>query len=742
MNKKVYVAGSREFNTPEKPISAPIFRKKFEYRHNDGEKSVWLKIYSTGFYRLFLNGKELTKGYFAPYISNPDDIVYYDEYSLANSLKNGENELFVLLGNGFANSLDGDIWKFESAAYRAAPKFSLEVTQGGAQILVSDETFEVCDSPIFFDDYRSGERYDARNEGSECEGLFTGKNLRKAFVCDSPNGEEKKCEAQPIKEFERIAPVSVKPVKDGYIYDFGVNFAGIIKLNICGKSGQKVDFTFGEVLQNGELDLTNISFGNRSRKGYVQHDVYICKDGAQKWKPCFTYHGFRYAYVQGITEKQALPDLLTYIVMHSDIPKRGTFACDNGIFNKIQECTVRSDLSNFYYFPTDCPQREKNGWTGDAALSAEQLLYNFDCEASLREWLANIRKAQNENGALPGIVPTGGWGFKWGNGPAWDGALIEITYQLYRFGGNIDVLYENSAAIAKYVDYLYTRLNENGLIGFGLGDWLESGSTYPDSYSTPVEVTDTLTSIELTQKAEQIFCVAGETKNAERAKDLCFLLTENFKKTWIKKYTVTCETQTAQAFAIMLNMFGENSAKAYGELLRIVRRDGRLKTGIIGIKRLLDCLCDYGGEEIAYRLITDAKHSGYAHNLQAGATTLWENFTLYDLSALPNSFVRKDGGGILSLNHHCWGSISAWFFNCVAGLDIVSADSVIISPVYPKRLNSAEAEFCRGERNIRVRWERKAERILLTVENCGFHGYINVGNSRIKLQFGKSEYAF
>lgn len=741
MNKKVYLAGSVEYNTPEKPISAPIFRKKFEYRHSGGEKAVGLKICSTGLYRLFLNGNELTKGYLAPYIANPDDLVYYDEYSLTNALKNGENELFVLLGNGFANSLDGDIWKFESAAYRAAPKFSLEIVQDGIEILVSDETFDVCDSPIYFDDYRSGERYNAEVEGVECGGLFTGRNLRKAIICKPPKGEEKKCEAQPIKEFEHIKPVKITAVNGGYIYDFGTNFAGVAELDIYGKAEQKVDLTFGEVLQNGELNLANISFGERSRKGYVQHDVYICKDGAQKWKPSFTYHGFRYVYVQGISEEQATTDLLTYIVLHSDVPLRGKFSCGNEIFNQIQSCTIRSDLSNFYYFPTDCPQREKNGWTGDAALSSEQFLYNFDCESSLREWLANIRKAQNENGALPGIVPTGGWGFKWGNGPAWDGALIEITYQLYRFGGDISVLKENSAAIAKYVDYLYTRLNENGLIGFGLGDWLEAGSPYPDSYSTPAEVTDTLTSIELMQKAEQIFCVTGEIKSAERAKNLRFLLTENFKKKWIKKYAVTCETQTAQAFAIVLNMFGENSAKAYGELLRIIGRDGRLKTGIIGVKRLLDCLCDYGGEEIAYRLITDDEHPGYAHNLQAGATTLWEELKLYDLSALPNSLVKKDGEAILSLNHHCWGSISAWFFNRIAGLHIVSANEVEISPVYLKKLNFAEAEFHRGKQNICVRWERTSQGIVLTVENDGFYGFINVGDSRIELPFGKSEYA-
>ena len=718
---KQYIAGSAEYNTPENHVCAPIFRRKFCLKSSVG--TAVLRISATGFYRLFLNGKELTKGYFAPYIANPDELVYYDEYFLENALKNGDNELFVLLGNGFANSIDGGVWDFETAAYRSAPKFSLEIVSNGEKLLCSDDNFEVCDSPILFDDYRCGERYDAREEGKECNGLFSGKNLRKPLLVDPPKGEERKCEAQAIKPFERIKPVSVNAVKGGYVYDFGVNFAGVAKLNICGEEGQRIDLTFGEVLQKGELDIRNFIFGGRSREGYVQHDAYICKQGVQTYIPSFTYHGFRYVYVQGITEKQAKKELLTYIVLHSDVPPRGKFSCGNDTLNKIQECTVRSDLSNFHYFPTDCPHREKNGWTGDAALSAEQLLYNFDCEASLREWLANIRKTQRENGALPGIVPTGGWGFEWGNGPAWDGVLIELTYQLYRFGGGREVLEENASAIEKYVDYLYTRVNENGLIGFGLGDWLEAGAPSPDRYSTPVEITDTLTSIELMRKAEEIQTLVENAAAAEKARLLETRLTENFKKIHIKNSVVACETQTAQAMAMQLNLF-ENPDEAYANLKRIIERDGRLKVGILGVKRLFDCLCDHGDGETALKLLTDDKNPGYAHNILAGATTLWEDFQIYDLTELPESLVRKDGGGILSLNHHCWGSVSAWFFRRVAGIDVKSGEAVEISPCYIEGLPYAEAEFSRGGNYIFVRWERFESGIILTVKNRGFRGKI------------------
>ncbi|MFQ7078559.1 MAG: family 78 glycoside hydrolase catalytic domain, partial [Christensenellaceae bacterium] len=169
-------------------------------------------------------------------------------------------------------------------------------------------------------------------------------------------------------------PISVTESGAGYIYDFGQINAGLCRLKIDGKSGQTVDMTFGEVLQNGKLDLSNISFGDRSFEGYVQHDQYICRDGVQEYLPSFTYHGFRYVEVKGITKEQATKDLLEYVVIHSDIPPRGRFSCSDETVNRIQECALRSDTSNFYYFPTDCPQREKNGWTADASLSAESFV--------------------------------------------------------------------------------------------------------------------------------------------------------------------------------------------------------------------------------------------------------------------------------------------------------------------------------------------------------------------------------
>lgn len=154
--------------------------------------------------------------------------------------------------------------------------------------------------------------------------------------------------------------------------------------------------------------------------------------------------------------------------MNSDLKERGGFTCSDPTVNTLQELTRRSDLANFYYFPTDCPQREKNGWTADAALSSEHLLLNLSPETSYREWMRNICKAMDDRGALPGIVPTGGWGFHWGNGPAWDNVLLYLPYFVYLYRGDKTILEESAASILRYLHYLTTRVNEEGLIKIGL----------------------------------------------------------------------------------------------------------------------------------------------------------------------------------------------------------------------------------------------------------------------------------
>ncbi len=736
-----FICAGNEYCTRENHVGAPLMRKVFSCEKN--WKQAVIKIAAVGFYRLFFNGKELTKGYFAPYISNPDDCVYFDEYEVA--LKE-TNALCIVLGNGFSNAMDGGVWDFECAPYRAAPKVAAEISVGGKIILQTDETFEVYPSAITFDDVRAGERFDARLLREE---LFTatcgGDEARHAVLAPSPKGELRRCGSQPVRIIETVAPVAVLPCGDGYVYDFGIHGAGVYTLNVTAHAGQEIDLTFAEVLQHGVPDFSNTACGEKSPKGYVQHDVYICKEGAQEYTPSFTYHGFRYIFVRGIEKEQATPSLLTALMLSNDAPQTGKFTCDDQILCGIEACTIRSNRSNLIVIPTDCPQREKNGWTGDTFLSAEQFLYHMDCGASLREWLLNVRKAQKPSGQLPGIVPTAGWGFAWGNGPAWDGVLIELTYQLYRFYGDVNDVSDNICAILRYFEFLKSKRGENGCIAFGLGDWCETGTYGEDGYSTPNEVTDTLLCIELARKAALLCDVVQKD-----VQDLLLFREEliaAFRNKYIKGGVTTAQTQTAQAMAICCGAVKEeelpNAHRALRELVE--RADGHFKVGVIGAKFLFDALTEGGNADMAYRAIARNDFPSFGYWLDRGATTLWEAFN--ELSEEEGVFVRKDGGRILSLNHHFWGSVTAWFYRTLAGIDVVNSSTVKIAPHFVDGLGSVCGTFGNGKCSVTVDWKRCGEAVQLTVTNCGYTGAIapcgycfEKGGSQTELQEGRSVY--
>ena len=546
-----FIAATTEYTTQEKHVNAPYFRKKFTFNK---EKTAKIRICGLGFYELYINGKNVTKGRLAPYITNPDESLYYDDYDVTEALQNGENVIGVWLGNGMQNAPYGDVWDFEKAAYRSAPKFAMAFYIDGEIAFESDESFLTKPSPVTFDDLRAEEHYDARQETADWNMVYIDdSDWVKAIPATTPKGQAKIVEAEPILVHDFLTPRSItKTPKGAYLYDFGVNFTGVCRLNIQGERGQQVRLTHGEIVINGELDMRGLTFENTGlREGYSHCDWYTLKgEGVESYTPRFTYHGFQYVSVEGITEEQATPQLLTFEIMYSAVKTRGGFRCSDEIVNILQEATQRSDLSNLFYIPTDCPHREKNGWTGDIALSAEQMLLNFSVERTLEDWLFSVRNAQDERGAIPGIVPTAGWGFAWGAGPSWDDALIELPYQIYRYSGNLKAARENIDAIEKYLQYMQTKENEDGLFAYGLDDWAQPNMMNGWMYRTPLEVSDSLKCIDICDKIAVLARLLDKTLLAAKAEEYAAKIRRAFKAKYIKNGRVTIEEQTAISNAI------------------------------------------------------------------------------------------------------------------------------------------------------------------------------------------------
>lgn len=435
-----FIYAGPAFSAPEQPVPAPYFRRQF--RLERVPEQAELLICGIGFYELYVNGQRITRGHLAPYISSPDVAVYYDSYDITPLLKIGENVLGVWLGNGFQNNLGGYVWDFDKARFRGAPRFALRLDECSGEkrqaILESDKVFLTAPSPLLSDDYRVGETYDARKERPDwlLPGTPSGE-WKPALCAERPRGERVLRTIEPVTIEKELRPVSIRKVDDGYLYDFGENNAGVCRLHVTAEAGQTITMHHGEHLIDGKLDLTNLTC---DRTTGSQKDVYICKAGENVYTPTFTYHGFQYVWIRGLRPEQATEDALTYLVMHTQLPVRGGFRCSDETVNRIHEASMRSTLSNFVHFPTDCPQREKNGWTADAALSAEHTLLYFAPERCYHEWLRNIRGSQAPDGSLPGIVPTAGWGFAWGNGPAWDCVLFWLPYALMQYRNDLDAV--------------------------------------------------------------------------------------------------------------------------------------------------------------------------------------------------------------------------------------------------------------------------------------------------------------
>lgn len=705
-----FIRRSEKYTTLESWVSAPCFRKTFYA--DKSIKNAELLICGLGFYEVYINGKDITKGLLAPYRSNLNHFVYYDKYDITEHLEKGKNVISVLLGNGMKNAFGAFVWDFDKADWVGAPQvaFSAVITDENNETfkVISDTQTKTADSPIIFDDLHFGEYYDANLEIGEWTSVeYDDSGWDNAIPAPTPAGECRLCEAEPIVFKNTMKPVSVTECQDGYVYDFGINGTGVCELSVSGEKGQKICLRHFEKLVDGKPFFGNIGFDNFPKTEGYQKDIYIC-NGKEKEThiPKFTYHGFRYVYVTGINPSQATPDLLKFISLNSDIKQIGDFVCSDEMANKIQKATQQSDITNFHYFPTDCPQREKNGWTADASLSAEQCLLNFAPEKSYKEWIRNICKAVDFEGKLPGIIPTAGWGYQGCNGPAWDNVIVNLPYYTYIYRGDSSMFEMVAMPLKRYLQYLKTKLDKRGLIEIGLGDWCQPKTAREDYYKTPLVVTASIMVVDIARKAAFIYKHLNMTEEMQIAESLASKVRDAIREHLIDRetFTVYGETQTAQVMAIYYDIFEDaEKEKALTVLLDLLEQnDSFMDTGVLGARVLFRTLSDYGYADLAYDMITREEFPSYGNWIKRGATTLWEIFT-------------EDDTAKGSLNHHFWGDVSAWFYTYLAGIRVIRHNEIEINPCFVKKLTFVNAHHILPDGKVSVSWKREQGKILLHI---------------------------
>ena len=677
---------------------APMLRRSFALGGQIKRATAF--ICGLGYYEMSLNGRKVSDHMLDPGWTRYDRRSLYVAHDVTSYLKSGNNALGVILGSGHFDDHLLSVWDFDKASWRARPKMLLEMrieyADGRLQTISSDGSWKGATGPITYDSISGGERYDARLEKSKANwntATYNDASWQSAQVVEPVKGVLAAQIAPPIKITQTLTPVKVTQPSPGvWIFDLGQNIAGVPELRVAGAAGTTVSMRCAEKLNaDGTLDATNIDefIHRRNPNEAFQTDVYTLKGGAREtWHPRFTYHGFQYVEVKGFPGTPTL-DSLRGLVMHSALPVAGTFECSNPVLNQTQHNTLWSYRNNWHSIPTDCPQREKNGWTGDAHLAAELGLYNFDPTANYEKWLDDIADEQGADGSYAAIIPTSGWGYN--IGPSWDSAYPLITWYLYQYRGDKAIVEKHYPRLQRYLTFLSTRAKD-GIVDYGLGDWL------PAKTQTPTDVTSTgyyYADAVLLGKMAQLL---GKPEDAKKYSDLAASIKTAFNAKFYNAQTgqYANGSLTAQSCALYQGLVEpQNKAKVMEALLaEVERQDYHMDVGILGAKYLLNSLADNGRADVAYRILQTKTFPSYGYWVDRGATTLWERW-----SDVGN---RDD-----SRNHVMFGDVSAWFYKYLAGIQMGSPGfkTIVLQPHLLGDLTSARATYDSMQGRIVSDWK-------------------------------------
>lgn len=690
---------------------APYFRKTFEQHKK--VKSARAYIAAAGLYELYINGEKIGNHRLDPMYTRFDRRTLYVTYDVTAAIKEGKNAIGVLLGNGWYNLQSTAVWDFHKANWRARPAFCLDLRityeDGTTATISSGKDWKTALSPIVFNSIYTAEHYDARLEQPGWDTAdFDDTKWKGVIYRSAPSANIVAQAMHPVRNVEEISAVSCTKLDDTtYVYNLGRNISGVSKITVNGPAGTVIRLKHAERLyQNGHADLSNIDAHYRptDNQDPFQTDILILSGkGAQTFMPHFNYKGFQYVEVTSSKAIQLKKEDLKAEFMHSDVPVTGSISSSNPVIDKIWSATNHSYLSNLFGYPTDCPQREKNGWTGDAQIAIETGLYSFDGITVYEKWMADHRDEQQPNGVLPSIIPTNGWGYEWGNGPDWTSTIAIIPWNIYLFYGDQQLLAKCYPNIRLYVDHI-DELYPTGLTSWGLGDWVPVKST------SPVELTSTCyyyADAVILAKAAKIL---GKEEDFKKYTALAEKIKAAFNHKYLDMNTGIYGkgVQTELSVPLFWGLVpGQMKSKVAANLAQRVAADGfHLDVGLLGQKAILNALTENGYAETAYKVAAQKTYPSWGWWIENGATTLYEN---WNISAASD----------ISLNHIMFGEIGAWIYKGLGGIRPDAAHpgfkNVILEPYFVSGMDHFEAKHTGPYGEIVSSWKREGNGILYMV---------------------------
>jgi alpha-L-rhamnosidase len=676
-------------------------RKEFNFQGKVRKARAY--VCGLGYYELRLNGKKVGDHVLDPAQTDYRKIALYSIFDITDRIE-GRNAVAVILGNG------RHIKNYGYGPPRLILQLHIERENDLIDRVITDTTWTASGGPLLENGIYSGNRYDARLEQAGWdEPGFDDSHWEAAIAVEGANLAPQAM--PPIRVTERLRPVETwSPGPGVHIFDFGQNFSGWVRLKVRGPRGREIRLRHAELIHpDGTLNV----LPNQNAEAT---DIFVLGGkGEGAFEPRFTYHGFRYAEIAGFPGEPGLESVEGCRV-HSDVEKIGHFECSHGLLNRIHQNIVRGQLANLMSIPTDCPQRdERQGWLGDAHLSAEEAMLNFDMAAFYSKFLEDIRLAQKDDGSLPDTVPPYITRL-YPADPAWGMAYLEIGWLMYFYCGDERVLLKHYVGMKKYVDFLSRNADNYIIRKLGkYGDWCPPKSVGPKK--TPLELTATWCYFRAASLLSRFAEVLGRADDARDYAKLAGNVGAAFNAQFLEndQYAATrlspadkSPSQTSNVLPLAADMVPkEIKPRVLESLLRSVIRecDYHFDTGVLGTKYILDVLTENGYGEAALRVVTQKSYPGWGYMVENGATTLWERWEYLT------------GDGMNSHNHIMFGSVDAWFYKTVAGLRCLEPGwrKMKVKPPLFRSLDHAAAKVntVRGEAG--VSWRREDGRFELSV---------------------------
>ncbi len=685
---------------------APYFRKEFRL----DKKWLRARVYmaTAGLHELSLNGKKVSDHMLDPVYTRFDRRLMYVTYDVTGLLQAGPNALGVILGNGWFNHQSLAVWDFHNAPWRARPAFCLDLrityTDGSTEVIRSERDWKTSSGALVANSIYTGEHFDARlvQQGWNLPG-FDDSKWQGVRYRSAPASKISSQQMAPIRLTQAFEPLSVNKINDTtYVFDMGQNMAGVSRVRLKGSRGTIVKIRHGERLQpNGRIDMSNIDVYYRGDKEAdpFQTDMVVLSGGEDEFLPKFNYKGFRYVEITSNAPLTLNKHSISSYFIHSDVRPVGSVQTSSALINKLWKATNNAYLSNLMGYPTDCPQREKNGWTGDGHLAIETALYNFDGITVYEKWLTDHRDEQQPNGVLPDIIPTGGWGYGTANGLDWTSTIAIIPWQLYLFYGDIRPLQDNYDNMRRYVDYV-ERISPGGLTSFGRGDWVPVKST------SNLELTSSIyfyVDADILAKTAQLL---GKTEDHKRYRALAEKIKKAINDKFLDRergiYASGTQTELSMALHWKVVPFEWIGKVAANLNKKVEETNFHLDVGVLGAKALLNALNDNGYKQSAYKVAVQDSYPSWGWWMVNGATTLLEN---WDLNA------KRD----ISDNHMMFGEIGGWFFKGIGGIrpdeKAPGFKNVLLAPGFAEGLDNCTVTHNGPYGKIISSWKRTKKEI-------------------------------